>query len=130
MTKKKEDLAEVKSGDGLVVGFVDLGTLKIKSDLTDQFSEVPTITEDCSGGSCFCDSSYEYTPPEKHGKEAGLHQCYLHPEDGDYSSSCYEKKDGTLTVYDGDYVEFQVDFCPFCGYAAKTKIDRGVKEDE
>ena len=44
---------------------------------------------------------------------------------------CYEEDNGSLCVeINGDEYNSLTNFCPLCGYEAKTKIDMGVKEDE
>ncbi len=58
--------------------------------------------------------------------EPGLHKC----EDQGASymeavTSCTEFNDGTLMVGNGEYGS-RVDFCPFCGYAARTKCGKDI----
>ena len=51
-----------------------------------------------------------------------LHECFHHTKCsgwGDAVGACYEKKDGTLWVDNGEYGS-QVNFCPYCGYKAKV----------
>lgn len=56
-----------------------------------------------------------------------LHNCKLPKEAKVHSwgaavTTCYENNNGVLFV-DNDEYQNQVNFCPFCGYEAKIKIN-------
>jgi len=55
-----------------------------------------------------------------------LHECktpgWFFAGDAEAITRCFEKSDGTLWVENGEY-RSQVNFCPFCGYEAKVKVN-------
>lgn len=59
---------------------------------------------------------------------AMTHRCEGKLPEGAHGAAveaCYEEGDGTLWVHNTEYAS-QVNFCPYCGYAAKVKVDLGL----
>ena len=58
----------------------------------------------------------------------GGHRCEGELPEAAYGKAiryCYEDAEGKLWITNEEYAT-QVNFCPYCGYGAKTRVKRGV----
>jgi Protein of unknown function (DUF551) len=56
------------------------------------------------------------------GRPTLIHKCQGKTGNLEAVTECAEDKAGTLWVSNGEY-DSQVNFCPFCGYEAKVKVE-------
>jgi len=68
---------------------------------------------------------FEKTPKLLEKSDGNRHLCFIPCKQhlhGAAIDECFEDEDFFLFVNNGEYGS-QVNFCPFCGYEAKKKID-------